>query len=160
MKALSLWNPWASLIAYGLKKIETRDRLTHHRGPLAIHAAKKWDFDQRDTWLEFRNEFADVACLMPPELPLGCIVAVVELRDCKVMTPPWIDAQTPMERALGGWAVGRYGYTLANVHRVDPPVPFKGGQFIFDVPQDTAPQLLAAYEACTDGIARTQGAAW
>lgn len=41
MKALTLWQPWASLIAVGAKTIETRGWATNYRGPLAIHAAKR-----------------------------------------------------------------------------------------------------------------------
>lgn len=41
MKALTLWQPWASLVALGVKTIETRSWSTSYRGPLAIHAAKK-----------------------------------------------------------------------------------------------------------------------
>ena len=41
MKALSLWQPWASLIAAGVKRFETRHWETRHRGPIAIHAAKR-----------------------------------------------------------------------------------------------------------------------
>lgn len=41
MKALTLWQPWASLIALGVKTIETRSWSTSYRGPLAIHAAAK-----------------------------------------------------------------------------------------------------------------------
>lgn len=40
MKALTLWQPWASLVALGVKTIETRSWSTSHRGPLAIHASK------------------------------------------------------------------------------------------------------------------------
>lgn len=40
MKILSLWEPWASLMAIGAKKIETRSWSTDYRGWLAIHAAK------------------------------------------------------------------------------------------------------------------------
>ncbi|HVM07165.1 MAG TPA: ASCH domain-containing protein [Acidimicrobiales bacterium] len=40
MKAISLWQPWASLIAYGVKTIETRSWSTPYRGRIAIHAAK------------------------------------------------------------------------------------------------------------------------
>ena len=40
IKAISLWQPWASLIALGGKKIETRSWPTKYRGPLAIHASK------------------------------------------------------------------------------------------------------------------------
>lgn len=41
MKALTLWQPWASLVALGIKTIETRSWSTQYRGPLAIHAAKR-----------------------------------------------------------------------------------------------------------------------
>lgn len=40
MKALSLWQPWATLIAIGAKQYETRGWSTPYRGPLIIHAAK------------------------------------------------------------------------------------------------------------------------
>ena len=39
MKSLSLWQPWASLVALGIKTVETRSWATSYRGPLAIHAA-------------------------------------------------------------------------------------------------------------------------
>lgn len=39
MKALTLWQPWASLVALGAKTIETRSWSTRYRGPLAIHAS-------------------------------------------------------------------------------------------------------------------------
>lgn len=41
MKVLTLWQPWASLVALGVKTIETRSWSTKYRGPLAIHAAAK-----------------------------------------------------------------------------------------------------------------------
>ena len=41
MKALSLRQPWASLIANGHKTIETRTWRTRYRGPLAIHASMR-----------------------------------------------------------------------------------------------------------------------
>lgn len=41
MKALTIWQPWASLIACGAKQYETRSWATQYRGPIAIHAAAK-----------------------------------------------------------------------------------------------------------------------
>jgi hypothetical protein len=38
---LTLWQPWASLVALGVKSIETRSWSTQYRGPLAIHASTK-----------------------------------------------------------------------------------------------------------------------
>lgn len=48
MKLISLWEPWASLMAIGAKKIETRSWATSYRGWLAIHAAKRWTAAERD----------------------------------------------------------------------------------------------------------------
>jgi hypothetical protein len=43
MKSITIIQPWATLIALGEKKYETRGWPTKHRGPLAIHAGKKID---------------------------------------------------------------------------------------------------------------------
>ena len=45
MKALTLTQPWASLVACGAKTIETRSWRTPYRGPVAIHAAKGFPAD-------------------------------------------------------------------------------------------------------------------
>lgn len=39
-RCISLWQPWATLIAIGEKKIETRSWNPYYRGWMAIHAAK------------------------------------------------------------------------------------------------------------------------
>ena len=41
MKALTIWQPWASLLVTGQKKYETRSWATADRGPIAIHAAMR-----------------------------------------------------------------------------------------------------------------------
>jgi hypothetical protein len=41
MKCISLWQPFASAVALGIKKIETRSWMTYYSGPIAIHAAQK-----------------------------------------------------------------------------------------------------------------------
>ena len=45
MKALTLHQPWATLVAVGEKRIETRSWSTDYRGPLAIHAGKARPFE-------------------------------------------------------------------------------------------------------------------
>ena len=96
MKALTLTQPWATLVAIGAKRIETRSWRTSYRGPLAIHAAKgfpKWarEFAQ-DDWTCFGALKPGHAAhlklsgvrLIPSEtgrraageLPIGAVVAV------------------------------------------------------------------------------------
>lgn len=41
MKAITLWQPWATAMAMGVKRIETRSWFTRHRGDLLICAAKR-----------------------------------------------------------------------------------------------------------------------
>lgn len=40
MRAISLLQPWATLVALGAKRRETRSWPTRYRGPIAIHASK------------------------------------------------------------------------------------------------------------------------
>lgn len=100
MKALTVTQPWASLIAIGAKRIETRSWRSSYRGPLAIHAAKGFQKEAKrlvyDDW-KFLAPFDPlrVAVLrkagvaLPPmesvrqiisgKLPLGCIIAVCRI---------------------------------------------------------------------------------
>lgn len=76
---LSLWQPWAQLIVAGRKTIETRSWSTKHRGPLAIHAAKKKaDFTDPVYKHCARNGMLDDN-IRP--LTFGAVVAVCELVD-------------------------------------------------------------------------------
>ena len=40
MKAINIHQPWASVIAFGEKRFETRSWKTDYRGPLLIHASR------------------------------------------------------------------------------------------------------------------------
>ena len=40
MKAITVWQPWATLLATGQKHNETRSWKTSYRGEILIHAAK------------------------------------------------------------------------------------------------------------------------
>lgn len=110
MKALSLWQPWATLIAVGQKRIETRHWPTTYRGPLAIHATKRRPETNRSEDGPVGELYCEQRCCdgkitaqwIPPEdgagwalytelddgkwhtihMPLGAIVATAELVDC------------------------------------------------------------------------------
>lgn len=135
MKALSLWQPWASLVAWGLKHVETRDWPTPYRGPLLIHAAMRWTGEEReaaeDLWPA--GHLGYVSTAHPAPLPLGAIVAVARLVDCARMTAALIDAQTERELDYGAWVVGRWAWKLEGVVRLDDPIPLRGRQGLFDV---------------------------
>src|ERR1700738_5139808 len=78
MIALTLTQPWATLVAIGAKRIETRSWRTPYRGSLAIHAAKGFPKWAKETCLE--SEFAIE--LGPDALPLGAVIATCRLISC------------------------------------------------------------------------------
>jgi activating signal cointegrator 1 len=56
VKVLTLHQPWASLVALGVKTIETRSWSTKYRGPLAIHAGAR---KPRNVWAQERPDLYD-----------------------------------------------------------------------------------------------------
>ena len=133
MRAISLWQPWATAIALGLKTIETRHWSTTYRGPLAIHAAKRWTVEER----EFARESAETwgaPFLATP--PLGCIVAVVELIACERSEALVRSGISPSDTWFGNFGPGRFGWRLANIRAIAEPLPYRGAQGFFDVSLD------------------------
>ena len=83
MKALSLKQPWAYLIANGLKDIENRKWRTKMRGPVLIHASLT-----PDVWLpEYEKEYGIRLPCPASELPRGGIVGIMWLGDCVTAHP-------------------------------------------------------------------------
>lgn len=149
MKALTLWQPWAALIAIGAKGIETRSWGTNYRGPLAIHAARNVPIEGRMALLmsdfaaalveagvwdrRLLNRRPDPSLWSGP-LSRGCIVAVAQLVDCVRMTPRGIPYPvTYRERAFGNFADGRYAWILRDVTRLPQSVPVKGAQGLWEI---------------------------
>jgi len=130
VKALSLTQPWASLVATGAKKIETRSWRTDYRGPLAIHASA--EFPREARLLCFTEPFysalkkANLNANHRPEkvLSLGAIVAVCELADVQVITAANVPGEP--EGSFGEYRPGRFMWVLENVRRLPRPIPAKG----------------------------------
>jgi len=57
VKAISVWEPWASWMRAGLKRNETRDWPMSYRGPLLIYAAKCWTRDQQEAYAAIRLDY-------------------------------------------------------------------------------------------------------
>lgn len=93
MKALSVRQPWASMIAQGTKTIETRTWPTDYRGDLLIVSSKK-------------PEIAG--------LPAGKALCVVQLVDCRPMTTHDESA------ARCQWYDGAWAWCIENVRPVEP----------------------------------------
>lgn len=148
MKILTLTQPWASLVAWGVKRYETRSWSTSFRGPLGIHAAKGFPRDARFTCLE-NDWICDTLVeqgIDVPDLPLGCIIAVVDVVSC-IPTGIALDEIDEREAAFGNYDPGRWAWELRNVRRLPEPIPAKGalGLWTFDHPALDA--LVTAHDA-------------
>lgn len=130
MKAISLWQPWASLMAYGFKTVETRSWNTSHRGPLLIHAGKR---PMPTIHKRAMEDFESKGINWRTDLPYGCIVAQVELI---AIWPAESWAIYEKEGAHGDYSVGRYAWVTDSLKRFLNPIPFRGWQRIFKVPDD------------------------
>jgi hypothetical protein len=152
---MSCWEPWASLIAGGAKRIETRNWSTQHRGELAIHAAGTLHPAGRMLLEEPACQLAlKEAGLEPPagwtQLPLGVVVCTVELTrmvQIPAFTNRWdarrwvgelrasgsdgvgINEEDARDELLfGDYRPGRWAWLLENVQRLYDPVAAIGHQ--------------------------------
>lgn len=124
MKALTVRQPWAWAIARGHKTIENRSWTTTYRGPLAIHAAAKWDDFEVDALRHVVHLARQQGAVLPPSLRADLpysgtsrIVAIVDLVGIctdSSMTGPGCDC--------GRWAIPEQAHwRLANARLVDGP---------------------------------------
>lgn len=154
MKALPLWQPWASLVAIGAKRVETRhfppERIGLRVGSrIAIYATKTFGDGGVAGYLDAITKPHTAAALMDAELPCnsdeiprGVIVCTCKLKRASVMTDESIATLAevnPAEHEFGLYEPGRWAWVLTDVERLAVPVePPPGGsrQGTFDVPAD------------------------
>lgn len=144
LKALSLRQPWASLLAVGAKRVETRSGSTQLRGEFAVHAAQAWTAKQQR--LCRTEPFAAAlarAGLQREELPTGAIIGLAMIEDCFRFTGAdayhlagGVFALTEPERAFGDFTPGRFGFLTSNVRRLAMPVPCRGALGFWTVPPE------------------------
>jgi hypothetical protein len=124
--AITLWQPWATLVAIEAKPYETRHfpipvRLLGQR--VAIHAAARpvvtdlepdvlLDMDEVFPWCEWQTE-----------LPRGVVVATAILAES-------IPAEKVLPDSFGNYAPGRWAWRLEDVRPIKPHIPAKGRQHI------------------------------
>ena len=116
MRALSLWQPWASLIYDGRKTIETRHWEMLYRGPLAIHAAKRVE---KDACEDFGYDWQ--------KIPRGSVLCIVSVQGC-VRFPHYL---APPDR-YGDFTEGRFGILMTMLEQFAAPIPARGMQGIWN----------------------------
>ena len=155
MKALTLVQPWATLIALGIKRYETRSWGTSYRGPLAIHAGVQMDrgatlfakdivtepLVQKGFMTEPERRLASLEWVdkgrIPKSLadrfPRGVVLGVVDLVDCIRTGQANSGSFQEVEHWCGDLSPGRFAWKLINWRAVVPPRAAKGKLGLWDI---------------------------
>jgi len=137
LRILTLWQPWASLVALGYKQYETRSWNGWYGGDILIHAAKrKINPLEFDAACQLLSEVDRSTILQHANATLGCVVAIAQVNDCVRMVAAdqvsdWeirINEVSELERSVGIWEEDRYAWPFENVRELPSPIPFKGAQ--------------------------------
>lgn len=142
MKAITLWQPWASLVALGHKSFETRSWGTSYRGPILIHAAKKHlgPDNLSGTFKKTLRHVDTTGELNRP--PLGVVVALADLAWVKPSERIALFEMGSYEKIFGDFSDGRFAWKLLNVRRLARPIPARGMQRLWT----PSPELVEAVE--------------
>jgi hypothetical protein len=132
MKAISLLQPWASLVVMGMKTIETRSWPTKHRGNILIHASKGKAGSIFASHPAFKKYIADFNAL-----PFGAIIGSVNLTAVVAITqmglPDDVMAKMTMEeKAFGDYTSGRFAWLLEEPVMFKEPIPARGMLHVWD----------------------------
>ena len=125
--ALSIRQPWATLIVLGYKDIENRQWPSKYRGPLYIHAGKTMSRMEWQDAKDFATPILQACCLEPFLFPSfdsqflakGGIIGKVTMTDC-------------VEDHPSPWFMGDYGFVFKDATAI-PFRPLKGQLGFFPV---------------------------
>lgn len=106
---LSVRQPWAWLLAHGLKDVENRTWPTSHRGDTVIHTGQVFDREGHAWVLE---QFPQLRPLMPAQFELGGAVGRCQILRCT-------------QASESPWFCGPYGFVVIGAQPM-PFVPFRG----------------------------------
>ena len=125
MKAITIKQPFASLIAAGLKEYEFRTWKTKYRGEILIHAGKGVD---KKAMKKFKH--------LNLEYPSGCIIAKVTLSDCIKVDDELRKKLSERNAEIYSSIIKHtewegYGFKLVNIVKTEP-MPAKGKLSIWE----------------------------
>lgn len=122
VKALTLQQPWATLIALGLKSVETRRwHPRENPGKIVICSSKKPITGPAHERLLGTQPFAE--CLAGHETPRSAMLAVATLDRCERTEMLHLPEVPWPEVAFGDYSPGRWAWFLTDVTALPEPVP-------------------------------------
>jgi len=123
MKALTIKQPWASLIIEGHKKYEFRSWKTNYRGKILIHAGLSLEKDVQERFKNYNLDYK-----------LGYIIGEAEIVDCILVDEKFNESLRNIDPIVYGRSnhVENYAWKLENIKKYDNPVPCKGKLSLWD----------------------------
>ncbi len=125
MKAITIKQPFATLIAENLKEYEFRTWKTKYRGEILIHAGKGVNKKAMEKFKHLNLEY-----------PSGCIIAKATLTDCIPIDDKQrkiLQEKNPLvyENIIKHTDWNGYGFKLENVQKITP-LPVNGKLSLWD----------------------------
>lgn len=130
LKAISLYEPWATLIGLGLKSYETRSWQTVYRGPLVICAAQRLLPLVQIINILYKTGHS------VNDLNFGRAICVVDLIEI-YRTSEIVHLMSSQERLLGDWTDGRFAWKFDNLRQLKRFPLVKQRQRLFEIPKDS-----------------------
>lgn len=160
MKALTLTQPWATLMALQEKRIETRSWYTAYRGEMVIHSAKGFPRIERDmcSWEHFRQALHGRTA---DELPLSRGLCVVRVLGCiptsKMHGAEMIMGHKPSmnELRFGNYEAGRWAWITEYVRPLEDVGAVRGALSLWDWEFAVKTAKLSQQEANQERSERT-----
>lgn len=167
MRALTLHQPWAGLVAAGIKLVENRSRpMINARDfgkPFAIHASRLIDRDAISRIGDIDDAYCGVMCLRghghagpcdntrgwwhlaeitSAVIGVATVDRVLDPRACGIY-PDHPDAAAALPPDQRRWFFGPLGYVLRDVIALPEPVPCRGWQGFWTLPDELERQVTA-----------------
>ena len=153
VRGLTLIEPWATLVALGKKRMETRSWSTSYRGLVAVHSAKKFPELSRALCLEDPFMSALNGYGLTRRFGFGHIVGIVKLVSC-VPTGRVNLAVDKEERAFGDFEPGRFAFGLEDAYMLPEPVPCRGALWLWKMPEGAAAVLKGEVDRYVEMVGR------
>lgn len=133
MKALTIKEPWASLIINDYKKYEFRSWKTNYRGKILIHAGMSIEKDMLEKIKNYNIEITK-----------GAIIGEADLVDCILVNEAFDKELRNIDNIVyGNNHIDTYAWKLENIKKYDKPIPVKGmlGLWNYEVKNDSQNEI-------------------
>lgn len=138
MRAISVWQPFATLIVRGYKIFETRTWAAPKSvigqrigiaSTKAIRPEQRAHFDEETFQVNYQR------LLLPDrleDLPHGYMLGTAVLDSIELMTAEFIEEVSSEEQSYGWWQEGHYAWRMTHPEVFSEPIPVRGAQGIWE----------------------------